>query len=181
MPLEHLTEGAPAGDAGAPSASGRPVYSVLLRPNRSLDARGFVTMIALTGLFLLIPLIPLLGTTALWAMLPFLLGTLAALWYFMRRNDADGALSERLDLFSDLIRVVRTNPRGPVQEWHANPYWTRLRLHGEGGPVANYITLKGGGREIELGAFLSPEERTALFAELQLALTRVQASAPPPA
>jgi uncharacterized membrane protein len=33
--------------------------------------------------------------------------------------------------------------------------------------VPNYLTLKGEGREVELGAFLSEEERVALHAALR--------------
>ncbi|MEM9269814.1 MAG: DUF2244 domain-containing protein [Pseudomonadota bacterium] len=36
--------------------------------------------------------------------------------------------------------------------------------------LESYLTLKGNGREIELGAFLSPEERVDLHNSLQEAL-----------
>ena len=163
MPLERIEiKGAPA-KAGALSDGGAPIYEVLLWPHRSLPRRGFVWFIGLTFAFLMIPLIPLLGTAVLWGLLPFLMGTLWALWYFLERNYRDARLHERLVLSRESIRVTRTDPRGQVREWQANPYWTRLRLHDKGGPVPNYITLKGAGREIELGAFLSPEERVAPF------------------
>ncbi len=41
-----------------------------------------------------------------------------------------------------------------------------MDLHPEGGPVENYVTLTGGGREVEIGAFLSEEERLSLFEDL---------------
>ena len=40
-------------------------------------------------------------------------------------------------------------------------------LHETGGPVPNYVTLSGNGREVEIGAFLSEDERVELFSELQ--------------
>jgi len=43
-------------------------------------------------------------------------------------------------------------------------------MHEGGGPVAHYITLKGGGREVEIGAFLSEDERKTLHGELADAL-----------
>jgi uncharacterized membrane protein len=39
-------------------------------------------------------------------------------------------------------------------------------MHERGGPVPNYVTLTGDGREVEIGAFLSEEERISLFDEL---------------
>jgi uncharacterized membrane protein len=55
-------------------------------------------------------------------------------------------------LWDDLIRIERHEPRRrePL-DWEANPYWVRVALHAKGGPVPNYLTLSGGGREVELG------------------------------
>jgi len=120
--------------------------------------------------FLMLPLLSLLGTLALWAMLPFMLVVLFAIWLSFLRNYRDGGLFEELTLWPDMIVVHRHNPRHAAQDWQANPYWISLSLRQEGGPVENYLTLKGAGREIELGAFLSPEERFELHHELNHAL-----------
>ena len=40
------------------------------------------------------------------------------------------------------------------------------------GPVPHYITLRGKGREVEIGSFLSEEERIALYDDLLRALKR---------
>ena len=151
-----------------------PLLHLELRPHRSLPRAGFALLLVVAWGFFLMPLSMLLGTPALWGLLPFAVGTLLLLWYFVNRNYADAALlCEELTLWPALIRVDRYNPRGPSQHWQANPYWVRLRLRPEGGPVENYLTLKGAGREIELGAFLSPEERLALHGELSRWLGRL--------
>ncbi|MFP4044569.1 MAG: DUF2244 domain-containing protein, partial [Rhodosalinus sp.] len=62
------------------------------------------------------------------------------------------------------------NPRGPLQEWECNPHWIRVELHARGGPVPNYVTLRGSGREVEIGAFLSEDERKALYGDLRARL-----------
>ena len=54
----------------------------------------------------------------------------------------------------------------------------RLRLH-EDGRIEKYLTLQGNGREIELGAFLSPWERETLHAELGAALAAAALTAAP--
>jgi uncharacterized membrane protein len=38
--------------------------------------------------------------------------------------------------------------------------------------VPHYVTLRGKGREVEIGAFLSEEERIALFEDLRRVLSR---------
>ena len=53
------------------------------------------------------------------------------------------------------------------------PTWVTPHLHVTGGPVPNYLTLRGGPREVEIGAFLSEPERLALRDELQRAFARV--------
>ncbi len=171
---EDLTHGAPVKTGAFCYADDdAPALRITLWPHRSLPRRGFVAFIAITFAMLMIPLLGLLGTLALWGLLPFLLGALALMWYFLERSYKDAALTEVLSLWNDRIELVRRNPRGPLQDWQANPHWVRLTLRAEGGPVESYLTLKGNGREVELGAFLSPEERVALHDRLRLALARV--------
>ena len=104
-------------------------------------------------------------------MLPFLVAVLVGLCLAVRRNHLDGRLSEELRLWPDLITLVRREPDGRERRWHANPFWVRLHLRDA--HVEKYLTLEGNGREVELGAFLSPGEREALHAELRDALRRV--------
>jgi uncharacterized membrane protein len=166
----------PDGAAGAaetiPDPFGRtdpPVLSRMLRPHRSLTRAGGTWLMALVAAGLALPLLPLAGTGAAWGLLPFLVAALVGLNWAIRRNTDDGRLTEELRLWPDLIVVERREPRGAVRRWHANPFWVKARLRGDA-PVENYLTLTGDGREIELGAFLSPDERVALHAELCAAL-----------
>lgn len=138
-----------------------------LWPHRSLTQRGFVWFIGATAALIAVPLIGILGSPVLWALLPFLVGTIWAIWFALRKNSRDREIVEDLRLSPDRITLVRHGPRGRRQDWEANPYWVRATLHETGGPVPNYLTLKGDGREVELGAFLSEDERIALRGELQ--------------
>jgi uncharacterized membrane protein len=146
-----------------------PVLAFTLLPHRSLSLRGAGVVLALLAAGLAMPLLALGGAAASWGMLPFLLAPLLALYAALRRSYSDGRLTEELRLWPDLITVERREPRGPVRRWHANPFWVRLRLLPEG-RVEQYLTLTGNGREIELGAFLSPDERVRLHGELAAAL-----------
>ncbi len=149
-----------------------PAYSLSLWPNRSLSPTGARRVLIFVGIGLAIPLVPFLGTPVAWGLLPFLVGALIALYAALRRSYADGRLHEELRLWNDLITVERVEPGGRVQRWHANPYWVTTHLK-DTRRVESYLTLKGNGREIELGAFLSPDERVALYDELSAALRRI--------
>lgn len=143
-----------------------------LWPHRSLTRRGFVWFVGATALLIAVPLFGTLGSPVLWALLPFLLGTIWAIWFALRKNGRDREIVEDLRLSADRIALVRYGPNGRRQAWEANPYWVRVTLHETGGPVPNYLTLKGEGREVELGAFLSEDERQALHGELLRRLGR---------
>jgi uncharacterized membrane protein len=144
-----------------------------LWPHRSLNQRGFVWFVGLTAGLIAMPLVAILGSPVLWGLLPFLLLAIWAIWFALRKNGRDRDIVEDLSLSSQAVRLIRHGPKGRRQEWEANPYWLRVTLHPTGGPVPNYLTLKGEGREVELGAFLSEDERVALKDELQARLSRV--------
>lgn len=121
------------------------------------------------------PLLALSGSPAALVLLPFVGATLLGLWWFIRRNYGDAALRETLRLWKDLITVERMEPCGQTLRWHADPYWVKVRIH-PGARIENYLTLKGNGREIELGAFLSPQERREIFQQINTAIGRLRAA-----
>ncbi|MEM7191198.1 MAG: DUF2244 domain-containing protein, partial [Pseudomonadota bacterium] len=101
----------------------------------------------------------------------FLAAALWALWFAIRRNGRNLNMTETLSVWPDEIRVERREPNGRLLRWMAEPLRTKVRVH-QDAKIEDYLTLTGGGREIELGAFLAPEERIALADEIEQALTR---------
>jgi uncharacterized membrane protein len=160
---------APALDVPPPRRDDPPRYQVTLWPHRSLSLRGFRGVLIITAIGLAIPLFPFLGTPVGWGLLPFLLAALIALYASIKASYRSGRLTEVLCIWDDLITLTRTDPKGRRQCWHANPFWVTVHLH-KNAKIENYLTLKGNGREVELGAFLSPEERESLYEEVLKAL-----------
>ena len=141
-----------------------------LWPYRSLSRTGFVGFIGGTVALATLPLLAITGSPALWAVLPFAAIAVAGVWFALQRSYRDGQVIEVLTLTPTLVTLTRHGPHGRRQTWQANPHWVRIVLHPTAGPVPNYLTLQGGAREVELGAFLSGDERLALRAEVQAAL-----------
>lgn len=135
--------------------------------HQSLSPKGFVGFVGTTAALLALPLITQIGHPGLWVLLPCLLAALGGLWAALARNRRDRTLREDLTLTADDVTLTRHGPHGRRQDWQANPHWLRLTLHATGGPVPQYLTLSGGGRVVELGAFLSEAERVALKAEIE--------------
>ncbi|MEM8786880.1 MAG: DUF2244 domain-containing protein [Pseudomonadota bacterium] len=148
-----------------------PGFALTLWPHRSLTSGGAQWVVGLAAGGMALPLASLSGSRVGWGLLPFLVGALYLLYTALRRSYRDGRLREDLRIWPDLITVTRVDPRGRVRRWHANPYWVTAHLH-EDAAIESYLTLKGNGREIELGAFLSPEERVALYHDVTRELTR---------
>jgi uncharacterized membrane protein len=173
LPAKAAAGGSPAVAIG-PSwreRRDRPVYDVTLWPNQSLTRRGHVIAMATAAAGLAWPLVAMAGTPAFWGLAPFLALAFAAIWFAIDRNGKQLCIEERLTLWRDEMRVERREPSGRLLRWQAEPLRVRLRLHKDA-KVDDYLTLAGGGREIELGAFLAPEERVALASEIENALTR---------
>ena len=147
------------------------MHSLRLWQHQSLPPRGFVWFIGLSAALIAVPLLSLIGSPVLWGLLPFLVATIAAIWFALRRSARDRDILEVLTLTADVITLNRQGPHGKRAQWQANPHWVRITVHATGGPVPNYLTLTGNGREVELGAFLTEEERTRLAADLRRRLT----------
>ncbi|SFJ16303.1 DUF2244 domain-containing protein [Celeribacter neptunius] len=156
---------------------GAPLLRLELWPHRSLKGKGFSAAIWLMFLGGLIPIVPFIGTIAFWVLLIFMMTALTALWTALRRSDRD-RLREELLIWHDRVTLSHWPEKGARLDWQANPYWLRLSLHPSNGKVEQYLTLKGGGpehtREVELGAFLSPEERERLYDELSRVVGRLK-------
>ncbi len=144
-------------------------------PHRSLPRKGFAIFIGATWAMLMVPALTALGSKVLWVLLPFLVGTLGLIWFFLERTYRSGQQYEELRLTRDLANLTRHDPGKPDRSWQANPHWVELDMIPTKGPVENYLTLRGAGRTVELGAFLTAEERHALYDELRAILNGLRA------
>lgn len=172
-------KGAAGGTPPAASASGGaadpfaradpPVWAVTLWPHRSLGPRGFRWLLGITAAAMSLPIVALSATPAALALAPYALVAFLGLWGLMKLNYRAGRLTEELRLWPDAIAVERREPWGRVRRWSANPYWVDVDLN-DTRDCESYLTLRGAGRRIELGAFLTPEERVELAGELRARL-----------
>lgn len=149
-------------------------YRLHAWPHRSLTQRGFVWFVGTTAFLIALPILSVLGSPVVWALLPFLVASVAGIWLALRKNGRDRNIVEELVITPTRVSLARHGPDGRKQDWEANPNWLRVHLHEDGGPVPHYLTLKAKGREVELGAFLSEDERKALHSEVQEVLLSLQ-------
>ncbi|MEM9717293.1 MAG: DUF2244 domain-containing protein [Pseudomonadota bacterium] len=153
-----------------------PLFQVTLWPHRSLSNEGFVTTILLLCMGFVVPLTAFFGTPIFWAVLPPIALAVWGLWYAIQRTNKDGSLTESLKIWPDMVAVYRKNPREQDQFWCAHPSFVRVNMR-QDTEIEHYVTLSGGNREIELGSFLTADERLKLFEELDRQI--YQAKFPP--
>ncbi len=156
----------------APDTSGAFLQTVTLWPHRSLPKRGFVWFIGTTATLLLLPILAVLGTQVLWGLLPFMMLTVGGVWIALRQTYRTGQTREELVMDRSRLQIRRNDPGRPERLWQTNSYWVRAGLRN--GPVEAYLTLSDGQREIELGAFLTPDERRDLCDDLMRRLARLR-------
>lgn len=139
--------------------------TLTLWPHQSMTASGFSWFIGTTAVMLTLPLFAVLGSAVAWVLMAFFLATIAAVWRAIMINRKDRSLHEKLTLSDAEIALQHVPADGDPLSWDANRHWVHVALRHDG-PVENYLTLRGGGREVELGAFLTPDEREGLYREL---------------
>ena len=156
-------------------ASGK-IATIELWPYNSMKPKGFAFFLGATFALIALPLLNVLGTKVFWGLFPFLFITLMGIWFALRKSLSDRQILEQLTIYKDKLILIRQDPNGEQKEWVCSPHWAKLSLYDKEGPVANYITLRGSGREVELGKFLGEEERKDLFNELNGMLNKLNSN-----
>ncbi|SDY89982.1 Uncharacterized membrane protein [Jannaschia faecimaris] len=157
----------------APVSPGAFLYQVELWPHQSLTGNGFVWIIGGTFVMAMLPLFALLGTVVLWGILPFAMISVGALWWSLNRSWRDRDILETFTVTNDTARLTRQQPDGTLLTWEANSYWVRVKRHDKVNRIVDYLTLEGGPRKVEIGAFLTPEERRSLQALIDRKLAQI--------
>lgn len=147
------------------------LFQAVSTPPRSLSARGmrWFCLLAVPAagipavLFALLGAWPVLGFAGL--ELAVVLGLLAAHRRWTARQ------VEVVVLTPDRLRVLAADGRGGRQEVAFEPYWARLELDDRAG-TSPALRLRARGRSVEIGRFLSAEEKAALGSALGSALRR---------
>jgi uncharacterized membrane protein len=160
--------------SGIPEAPGeRPIFEALLYPHRSLGRKGYAILIGGTAAIVSLYGIVFLVLGA-WPIFGFLGGEWLLFWFLFTRHHRGDDRRERIRLYADHLLLERSDRRGASAE-RLQPYWLNVVLERAEAPDSA-LYLRSHGRSIEVGAFLSPQERRDLAAELRAVLARHRGS-----
>ena len=148
------------------------LFDAVLTPHRSLSRRGFrllmagagVVSLAVSAGFFLIGAWPVVG---------FFGVDLLLLYAAFRANFRAARLYETVTLTRQALTVARVSPRGDAQRWRFQPAWLRVFM-ADPPEHDSPLTLRGQGRDLYIGSFLTAAERLELAHALQSALNRAR-------
>ena len=168
--MEHQEPQQPQSPTETPAE--RPIFEALLYPYRSLGRQGYVIMIAGTALIMFLYGLVFVVIGA-WPIFGFLGGEWLLFWFLFRKNYRGDDRAERIRLYADHLLFEHYDRRGGHTVERLQPYWLTVILERAEEPD-NALYLRSHGRSIEVGAFLSPQERRDLAAELRGVLDRTR-------
>jgi uncharacterized membrane protein len=144
-------------------------FDAALHPHRSLSPHGFRWLMGIVIALNLIVGGWFLAKGA-WPVFGFMGLDVLILWLCFRRSYADGREHEtvRLDARELIVRKIDRN--GATREWRLEPSWLQVVMD-DPPRHESRLSLRSHGRDLVIGAFLSPEERLDFAHALRAALS----------
>ena len=150
-----------------------PVFAARLTPHRSLGRLGFVVLMIFVGATCLISG-GLFTVAGAWPVLVFCGLDVAIVWAAFRLSYRSGRCYEEIAIWPHELLVRQVSPAGNVAEHWFNPFGTRFLVDRHETFGVTGMRLVARGRELALGTFLNPEDRSSFAAAFDSAFTRAR-------
>lgn len=168
VPVPAASDLAPAGSEAPAAGADGCLFDAILTPHRSLSAHGFVILMSLVaGVGFGIGIVFM--TMGAWPVFGFCGLEVFLIWLCFRLSYRSGRMWERVRLTPAALTVERHLTDGSRREWSFQPYWLRVVMDD---PPQHHsrLTLTSHGESLDIGGFLTPEERLDLAKALRHAL-----------
>ena len=145
-------------------------WRATLTPHRSLTRAGFIAIMSLlAGANLTAGTVFFLAGA--WPVAGFLGLDVLAIWWAFRRNFADARRTERIEITEHELLIERHAHGKEREVTRFVRRWVRVELEDDiERQLVGNLFVKCRGRMVEIGQFLSPQERRHLAHELRTAL-----------
>lgn len=147
-------------------------FNAVVRPHRSLSARGFLIVMLGVAATNFVAGIAFLLRGA-WPVLGFCCLDVVLVYWAFRANYRAARAYETVQLSDGELRVRRIDAKGREKIFTFQPYWVRLDLVEQPDESTN-LYLRSHGRSLELAHVLSPAERLDFAQALRAALGKVR-------
>lgn len=147
-------------------------FDAVLHPHTSLTPRGFFLLMAVVGLISFCAGVAFVSIGA-WPVFGFFGLDVLLVYFAFKLNYRDARRYETLRLTDSLLTVERIAPSGRRERWRFQPYWLQVEIDDH--PAAkNALTLRSHGRILEIGSFLTPDEKVDLANALRAELNKLR-------
>jgi uncharacterized membrane protein len=150
-----------------------PVFSVIIRPHRSLGPGGFRIVMILVCLCSIVASIPFV-VMGFWPVAGFFGLDFLGLYIAFQISFRQGRSFEILELTPIRVLVRKVTSRGLAREWEFNPLWTRLDRVVDDEFGLQRLSLSSRGQHVVIARDLSPPERETLADSFSRALSDVK-------
>lgn len=151
-----------------------PLFAAELTPHRSLSPRGMRIVIALVAALAALPGIIFFSMGA-WPVVGFMgLDVLAIAWA-MSVSMRKGRARQVVTLWAERLAVLSVDGKGAEALRNFNPHTVRLLVDRDFNERTTALRLRSGRDEVELGAFLSLDERSSFAKAFGTALRKARA------
>lgn len=154
--------------SNTPAPVAAPLLDVMVYPHRSLGPTGFLVLMAvLCGCSFAIGMVFYLSGA--WPVVGFLGLDVLIVYVAFRLNYRAARAYESVRLTPGALEVTRVDSRGRGERISFQPYWLAVEMDD---PPHRHsrLTLRSHGRRLEIGRFLTPDEKLSLARALRRAL-----------
>ncbi len=159
-------------EASTPAEQQPPLLDLVVYPHRSLGPTGFLVLMAvLCGCSFAVGLGFFLSGA--WPVVGFLGIDVLVVYLAFRLNYRAARAYETVRLTPAALEVTKVDPRGRGRRISFQPYWLAVDMDD---PPRRHsrLTLRSHGRRLEIGGFLTPEEKLDLARALRRALAEAR-------
>lgn len=151
----------------------RPLFAATLTPNRSLSRRGLRVVVATTAVLASIPGMVFFSLGA-WPIVGFLGLDVLLVWWALRASLDDGRRYEEVTLWADKLELKQVSASGKEQVLHFNPFYVKLVIDRDINERTTALHLRTADADTEIGAFLSPDDKTSFAKVFGTALKKAR-------
>lgn len=149
----------------------RPLFAAKLTPHRSMGRKGVRAVIVLVAVLATIPGIVFFSLGA-WPIVGFMGLDVLLIWWALSATQRDGKRYEQVTLWPDQLELKQVDGAGKETLTRFNPYFVKLVIDRDFNERTTALHLRTRDRDVVLGAFLNPDEKSSFAKAFGTALKR---------
>ena len=158
-----------------PDKTIKPLFSADLTPHRAMNARERWVVVGLAALLGAIPALISLSAGA-WPIALFVGAAVIAIAVALTLSDKNGKRREIVTLWPDRLEIVQIDAKGQKEQRLLSSLVARLIIDRDFDEQTTRLRVRSGEDDLEIGAFLSPDDKSSFGKVFGTALKRARIS-----